>query len=115
MGSPEVDQSTFGKEDDVAARGHGVSVDLRLNVDVLDGGLLQPSDINFDVEMSDAVWISISFASGCQLTRLDPTYLQTIASSGMASKCFPTMMSRHPVVVTKMLAREATSSIVLTS
>jgi len=55
----EVDQSTFGKEDDVAARGHGVSVDLRLNVDVLDGGLLQPSDINFDVEMSDVADDSI--------------------------------------------------------
>ena len=31
------------------------------------------------------------------------THLQTMASSGMASKCSPRMMSRQPVVVTKML------------
>lgn len=38
-----------------------------------------------------------------------------MASSGMAEKCSPRMMSRHPVVVTKMFPREAAFSIVVTS
>lgn len=49
----EVDEATFGEEDDVAAVGHEVAVYLRL--DVLDGFcvLLEPGDIDFDIEMAD--------------------------------------------------------------
>ena len=43
------------------------------------------------------------------------TYFETIASSGMTSKCFAVMMSLLPVVVTKMLPRGAASSMVVTS
>jgi hypothetical protein len=42
-------------------------------------------------------------------------YLQTMASSCITLKWSPVMMSRHPVVVTKMLALGAASSIVVTS
>jgi hypothetical protein len=49
----EVDETAFGKEDDVPARGHGEPVDLRLDVDDGGGILLQPSDIDLDVEVTD--------------------------------------------------------------
>ena len=41
--------------------------------------------------------------------------LQTIASLGICFMCLARMMSRQPVAVTKMLPREAASSIVVTS
>ena len=41
--------------------------------------------------------------------------LQTMASSGICWMCLTVMMSRQPVAVTKMLPREAASSIVVTS
>lgn len=46
-GATEVDQATLGEEDDVATRGHGVTVNLGLDVRVLSGSLLEPSDVNF--------------------------------------------------------------------
>lgn len=52
---PKVDQTTLSKEDNVTATGHGVAVNLRLDVDDLDRVLLQPSDVNFNVEVTDAI------------------------------------------------------------
>lgn len=53
MGASEVDETSLSKEDDVSAAGHGVSVDLSLDVDDLFGGLLEPSDIDFDIEVTN--------------------------------------------------------------
>ena len=49
----KVDKAAFGEENYVAAAVHEVAVDLGL--DVLDrfGILLQPRDVDLDVEMSD--------------------------------------------------------------
>jgi hypothetical protein len=54
---------------------------------------------------------------GGQGTRweLKRTMLQTMASSGIASKCSPRIMSRQPVVVTKTRPSDAASSMVVTS
>jgi len=49
----EVDETTIGKEDDVPARWHGEPVDLRLDVHDGRGILLQPSDVNLNVEVTD--------------------------------------------------------------
>lgn len=49
----QVDQSTLGEEDDVSARRHGKSVDLGLDVDGLGGSLLQPSDVNLDIKVTN--------------------------------------------------------------
>jgi len=43
------------------------------------------------------------------------THLQTMASSFIERKCSEVIMSRHPVVVTKMFPSRAASSIVVTS
>jgi hypothetical protein len=49
----KVDQTTLGKEDDVAARGHQEAVHLGL--DVLDGlGVgLEPSNVDLDIEVTN--------------------------------------------------------------
>jgi len=53
-GASEVDKTTLSKENDVAAIGHGEAVDLGLNVgDRLSVGL-QPGDVDFNVEMTNA-------------------------------------------------------------
>lgn len=80
----------------MAARGHGESVDLGLDVDALGRGRLEPGDVDLNVEVTNA-------ANPSALHQLAAcTHLQTMASSGMAEKCSPRMMSRQPVVVTKM-------------
>lgn len=53
MSASEVDETSFGEEDNVSSAGHGVSVDLRLDVDALLSVLLEPGDINFDVEVAN--------------------------------------------------------------
>ena len=52
-GTAEVDQTTLGEEDNVAAALHGKAVDLRL--DVLDrlGVGLQPGNVDLDVEVTN--------------------------------------------------------------
>lgn len=50
----QVDESTLGEQDDVSAGRHGESVDLGLDVNGLGGGLLQPSDVNLNIEVTDA-------------------------------------------------------------
>lgn len=95
----------------MAAVGHSVTVDLGLDVDSLLGVSLQPSDIDLNVEVTNAeVGVNKSETSSIGLTNLE-----TIASSGMTSKCLAPMMSLLPVVVTKTLARGAASSMVVTS
>lgn len=91
--------------------GHGVTVDLGLNVHTLFSVGLQPRNINLDIEVTNAVQIiSIIYHD-----MTDVTYFETMASSGMTAKCLPVMMSRLPVVVTKTLPRAAASSMVVTS
>ena len=52
-GTAEVDETTLGEEDDVSAAGHLEAVDLGL--DVLDslGVLLEPRNVNLNVEVTD--------------------------------------------------------------
>jgi len=52
-GASQVDQATLGQEDDVVTRGDLEAVDLGLDVDMLDRVLLQPSDIELNVEMAN--------------------------------------------------------------
>lgn len=54
-GTTQVDKTTLSEEDDVAAAGHEVTINLGLNV--LNGlGIgLQPGNIDFNIEMAD-VW-----------------------------------------------------------
>ena len=49
----QVDETTLGEQDDVSARLHGVSVDLGLDLDGLGGVLLQPGDVNLNIEVTD--------------------------------------------------------------
>lgn len=52
-GTPKIDETPFGKENDVTAVLHEVAVYLGL--DVLDGlaVVLHPGDVDLDVEMAD--------------------------------------------------------------
>jgi len=52
-GASEVDEASFGEEDDVSAGRHGVPVDLGLDIHNGLGVLLQPSDVDFDVEVTN--------------------------------------------------------------
>lgn len=108
----KVNETTLSKEDDVAAVGHQVTVNLGL--DVLDGlGVgLEPGNVNLNVEVAN-VW------SGQLNRHISNKYwilnlLQTMASFFMTSKCLATRMSRQPVVVTKIWPRGAASSMVTT-
>ena len=53
-GTAQVDETTLGQENDVAAALHGVAVDLGLDVDGLLGVGLQPGNVNLNVEVTDA-------------------------------------------------------------
>lgn len=50
----QVDQSTFGEQDDVPAGLHGEPVYLGFDVDGLDRVGLEPGYVNLDVEVTDA-------------------------------------------------------------
>lgn len=50
----EVDETTLSEEDDVTSILHGVTIDLRLDVDDLGGVLLQPCNVDFNVKVSNA-------------------------------------------------------------
>ena len=52
-GASQVDKTTLSQEDDVVARGHLETIDLGLDVDVADSVLLQPGDIELDIEVSN--------------------------------------------------------------
>ena len=49
----EVNKTTFGKENDMPARRHGEPIDLGLDVHDGLGILLQPSDVDLNVEVTD--------------------------------------------------------------
>lgn len=51
---PQVDKTTLGEEEDVAARGHGEAVDLGLNVGNGLGVGLQPCNVDLNVEVANA-------------------------------------------------------------
>lgn len=53
-GAAQVDETALGEEDDVATRGHGEAVDLRLDVRDGRGVSLEPCDIDFDIKVTDA-------------------------------------------------------------
>jgi len=55
-GASQVNETSLSEKDDVAAGLHEVTVDLRL--DVLDASsvLLQPSNVNLDIEVTN-VWL----------------------------------------------------------
>jgi hypothetical protein len=52
-GTPEVDETTFSKQDDMATVGHGVTIDLGLNVDDRLRICLEPGYIDLDIEMAN--------------------------------------------------------------
>lgn len=49
----EVNKTTFCKEDNMPAGGHGEPVYLRFDIDDRGSILLQPSDVDFNVEVTD--------------------------------------------------------------
>lgn len=110
--APEIDKTAFCEENDVPTRLHGETIYLRLDVDHLLGVGFEPGYVNLNIEMADTIESDSQNSWGRKQCR---TYLLTIASSGIASKCFAVMMSLLPVVVTKTLARGAASSMVVTS
>lgn len=114
----EVDEAAFGEQDYVAAVGHEEAVDLGFDGLGGFGVLFEPGNVDFNVEMAD-VFVCMSTYSGL-LLRLSKErgrvhhLLHTTASFFMTSKCFPTRISLHPVVVTKICPIGAASSIVVT-
>lgn len=54
-GASKVDETALSEEDDVTTISHGEAVDLGLHVDNLLSVRLQPSDIDLNIEMTDAV------------------------------------------------------------
>lgn len=54
-GTTKVDKTTISEEDEVAAVGHGVTVDLGLDVDTIFGVGLQPGNVDLNVKVANAV------------------------------------------------------------
>lgn len=52
--APEVDETTFSKENNVSTRGHCIAVNLRLDINNLLGICFQPGDVDLNIEMADA-------------------------------------------------------------
>ena len=52
-GTTQVNETTLGEEDDVVAVGHEEAVDLGLDVDDGLGVLLQPGNVNLDIEVTN--------------------------------------------------------------
>jgi hypothetical protein len=80
---PQVDQATFSKKDDVTSRRHCKPIDLWFDIDDFNRILFQPSNVDFNVEVSDA-------ASNTETSNKKgriATDLQTMASSGITLKC----------------------------
>lgn len=93
-GTSQVDKTTLSKEDDVPAVGHGESIDLGLNIDGLLGVSLEPCNINFNIEVTNAEKKKKKKhcerkMRSCEIrirnVRWD-IYLDTMASSGMTEK-----------------------------
>lgn len=82
MNAPQVHQTTLRKKDDVTTRSHGVSIYLRFHVRDRFGISFEPSYVNLNVEVTNAIY-TISTAQTA--SRME-TYLQTMASSGITAK-----------------------------
>lgn len=105
-GTSQVDETTLGKQDDVAAVLHEEAVDLGLDGNNAGSVGLEPSNVDLTVEVTN-VWESSGYGfSSKQMMRY---VLQTMASLGITSKCSPVRMSVHPVVVTKICPLGAAS------
>lgn len=52
---PQVNETTLGEKDNVASRSHGVTIDLRFDVDNFLCVGLQPRNIDLNIEMPDAI------------------------------------------------------------
>jgi hypothetical protein len=59
-GTSQVDKTTLSKKDDVTAVLHQITVNLGLDILNALGILLQPGDIDLDVEVADVYAVSIS-------------------------------------------------------
>lgn len=53
VSASQVDETSLSEQDDVSSGSHGVSVDLRLDVADLFGVGLEPSDVDFNIEVTD--------------------------------------------------------------
>ena len=51
---PQIDKAAFSQENDVTAIGHCKAINLRLNVDNRDSVGLEPSNIDFNIEVTNA-------------------------------------------------------------
>lgn len=51
---PKVDETTLGEEDEVTAIGHRVAINLGLDVHALSGVLLQPCNVDLNIEVANA-------------------------------------------------------------
>ena len=52
-GAAQVDETALSKEDEMTSAGHGVAVDLGLNIDNALSVSLQPGNIDFDIEVAN--------------------------------------------------------------
>jgi hypothetical protein len=59
-GTSQVDETTLSKKDDVTAVLHQITVNLGLDILNAFGILLQPGNIDLDVEVTDVYTVSIS-------------------------------------------------------
>jgi hypothetical protein len=59
-GTSQVDKTALSKKDDVTAVLHQITVNLGLDILNALGILLQPGDIDLDVEVADVYAVSIS-------------------------------------------------------
>ena len=93
----------------MSARWHEESVHLGLDVLNALGVLLQPRNVDLDIEVTNV------YKNQQDTWDKGVNYLlQTIASLGIFSKWEPTKMSLHPVVVTKICPSLAALSMVMT-
>lgn len=105
-GTAKVDKTALGKEDEVTAALHEETVNLGLDVDVLDSVLLEPVDVNLNVKVTNVADNGV-LGHGLEVLATDNV---------TASNCQHFSNSAaYPVVVTKMLACLAASSMVVTS
>lgn len=83
----EVDKATFREEEDVAAGRHSETVHLRFDVDDRLRIGLKPSHIDFNVKVTNAARWIFNDCGDNSTTKI--SHLDTIASSGITSKCLP--------------------------
>ena len=75
-GASQVDETALSEKDDVAAVLHEVAVDLRLNAGDRLGVLLEPSNVDFDIEVTDVA------DNGIVRHRLEVLSCQDVTATG---------------------------------